>query len=142
MKQKETTSLPALSVGLELRPAGTPPEGLDPLIAPKLATWLSQIEQTIAELREASSRAGDPVIQAGIKAKIADLLLKLIRLGQQASADLGQRSSGTTINSQSDIGNWMDLPVEERVIWEELFDQMEAKFGDDWHRRGINIPLP
>ncbi len=110
-------TLPALTRDLELRPRGTAPAGLDRLIQPRLAGYLQQIEDTIAELRKLAEQAPGVMAEAAIKTKIADTLLRLVKIGEQACVAVGTKPH-QGIRSQEDLPDLDSFPpaAQEKII--------------------------
>ncbi len=109
--------LTPLSFDVELRPRGTAPAGLDRLIQPRLAGYLQQIEDTIAELRKLAEQAPGVMAEAAIKTKIADTLIRLVKVGEQACAAVGTQPR-TQLRSQADLPDLDSFPpaAREKII--------------------------
>ncbi len=54
----------------------------------------------------------------------------------RALALLGVETKPTTIRSQSDIPNWLDIPQDIRVRFEEIYDELEARGAAQDVRQG------
>ena len=123
-------TLPALTRDLELRPRGITPAGLDRLIQPRLAGYLEQIETTLVELRKLAEQAPGVMAEAAIKTKIADTLLRLIKVGEQACAAVGTQPR-TQLRSQADLPDLDSFPPAAREKFIEGMAIVERERSGD-----------
>lgn len=105
-----TLPAPVLSPDIELRPRYAEPVGLGPLLEPRLKDFVHQLEATLLDLKSLGDQAPNFGAKAVVKAKLADLLVKVIKLGKQACPALGTAGHGEITNL--DVPDWARLSAE------------------------------
>ena len=99
-----------LAEDVELRPRNAEGASLGQLLQPRMHSYLQQLEETLAELRKLAEQAPGIATRASIEAKVADLLVKITRLGQRACGDFKTPSDRQI--RHDDVPDWSQLSPE------------------------------
>jgi len=113
-----------LSRKIELRPRGTSDNSTGEILQQSInhiATSLTRL----GEIADRACREDNPVMEAQLRAKLADLGTRL--LGLQRSNPFAKEPP----LSQEDLPDWSALPDEVREYFEKGFQWMEKKYGED-----------
>lgn len=129
----ENAGGPALSRDLELRPRdAAAPASLHRLLGPHIAEYVADLGdnlQGIKGLIREARAARNVVVEATLRVKLAELLLKTAQLAQGAAETLGARGS---IRSQEDLPSLEALPADVRAKLDEAFGYAEERLGPGW----------
>ena len=118
-----------LSRDLELRPRRDPSTiSTSKMLRPILRESIDHIGNSLTRLGEIADRAAredNPVIEAQLRAKLAELGTRLLNLDRSS---LGEEPP----LSQEDLPDWSALPEKVRENFEEGIAEMKVRFGPDW----------
>ncbi|MCZ6799643.1 MAG: hypothetical protein O7F12_04065 [Nitrospirae bacterium] len=112
-----------LSRKIELRPRGTSDNSTGELLQKSInhiATSLTRL----GEIADRACREDNPVMEAALRAKLADLGTRLLSLQRNSLAKEPPMS-------QEDLPDWSAFPEDVREYFEKGFQWMEKKYGED-----------
>ena len=119
-----------LSPDLELRPRNKKPASVRQLLTPLVERFAEDLVEASASLRRLAREAheaNDRVVEAALRAKIADQAMTLLRLCRDDSP-----SGPREIRSQRDLPDLRKLSPETRRRLDEVLKAVEDEVGPDW----------
>ena len=134
----ETGSLVPFSADLELRPRGAAPVDGRRLLRDRFERYLADVDDALHQLRrvaEEARQANNPVVEAQIRARLAELAIKLVALGKDSGPPPGRAIS------QDNLFDWATLPPRAQEKFKEAFEAVEMELGGPdaarafWERR-------
>jgi hypothetical protein len=128
-EKQENMPIPVLTPDIELRPRSTDPIGVGPLLAPRLAHYVQQLEATLADLQRLAKKAPSFAAEAAITAKLADHLIKLVKVAHHASPDLGATERTGITNKE--VPDWKRLSSEVQRNLAYWMDRAREEFQRD-----------
>jgi hypothetical protein len=114
----------ALSGDMELRPPGAAPGGLHRSLGAQLSTYIEWLHEQLSGLQRLARQAyeaRDTVAEAALRAKLAELLVKVARVAQDAAG------APREIRTQEDLPRWDDLQPEVQRELERWLDRAERQ---------------
>src|SRR5262249_4447215 len=131
-------SLVPFSADLELRPRGAAPVDGRRLLRDRLEAYLSDVDDALHQLRrvaEEARQANNPVVEAQIRSRLAELGIKLVALGKDSGPPPGRAIS------QDTLIDWATVPPRAQEKFKEAFEVLEMELGGPdaarafWERR-------
>ena len=118
-----------LAIDNELRPRGTTGISTAKMLKPVLRESIDHIATSLTRLGEIADRAcreDNPVAEAQIRSKLAEIATRFLSLQRSISED-----KEPPLDFES-IPDWSALPEKVRENFEEGIAEMKVRFGPDW----------